>query len=375
VSSDAVLHSRPTQFRTDYGSAPDDILGASSSQQAWNTQPHQLSNGYAAGMPSQNFMARRNVPQNMTIDVPHAYYRSQHPNQMLTPLSAPYMGHFGYTSQRPAALPMKRSGSQPVNGSKASRRSFSGDAHQENVPPRRVTKEDASCMQPVQPPPHTFRRESMPMVWTQHMQAQLPGQPQMINVHPPQQYRQASQPLGYYSMPPQPQSHLPPHMPTQSIPLESSQTTSLAQAPRIHPPPHPGSSTDANSDNGNGGRLIARLPSAASKRPRQASSTSNASSNRTPKPRTSPGRKRNTPSGGTFSWGDTTFINFTPDDGEKLLTGVAPSGSQSKRRREEELAQAGLLAVAAALSRPGSSDGSELGDDNRSKRSRSGNQD
>ena len=115
---------------------------------------------------------------------------------------------------------------------------------------------------------------------------------------------------------------------------------------------------------------MARLPSAASKRPRQPSSTTGTPTHRTPKPRSSPGRKRNAPSGGTFSWGDTTFINFTPDDGEKLLTGVAPSGSQSKRRREED-AQAAFLAVSAAMNRGSSSDGSDV-DDDRSKRSRSG---
>jgi hypothetical protein len=42
---------------------------------------------------------------------------------------------------------------------------------------------------------------------------------------------------------------------------------------------------------------------------------------------------------GGFSWGEATFINFTPDDAEKLLTGVAPSGSQAKRKREEDAAR------------------------------------
>lgn len=42
---------------------------------------------------------------------------------------------------------------------------------------------------------------------------------------------------------------------------------------------------------------------------------------------------------GGFSWGEATFINFTSDDAEKLLTGVAPSGSQNKRKREEEQAR------------------------------------
>jgi hypothetical protein len=62
-----------------------------------------------------------------------------------------------------------------------------------------------------------------------------------------------------------------------------------------------------------------------------------------------------------FSWGETTFINFTPDDAEKLLTGVAPSGSQGKRRREDGM---GSL---------GGEDGTDLSVEmDRSKRSRSG---
>lgn len=69
-----------------------------------------------------------------------------------------------------------------------------------------------------------------------------------------------------------------------------------------------------------------------------------------------------------FSWGETTFINFTPDDAEKLLTGVAPSGSQGKRRRDDGAAEegsAGSLGVGAVSG--------EMGVEmDRSKRSRSG---
>jgi hypothetical protein len=47
------------------------------------------------------------------------------------------------------------------------------------------------------------------------------------------------------------------------------------------------------------------------------------------------------------------FVNFTPEDSQKLLTGVAPSGSsKTKARREQEarekrrkLSEAALLAV------------------------------
>ena len=47
------------------------------------------------------------------------------------------------------------------------------------------------------------------------------------------------------------------------------------------------------------------------------------------------------------------FVNFTPDDSQKILTGVAPSGSsKTKARREQEardkrrkLSEAALMAV------------------------------
>lgn len=70
---------------------------------------------------------------------------------------------------------------------------------------------------------------------------------------------------------------------------------------------------------------------------------------------------------GGFSWGETTFINFTADDAEKLLTGVAPSGSQGKRKREEEAAAAAV----AQGGMVGMMQGVEM-DRERSKRSRSG---
>ena len=85
---------------------------------------------------------------------------------------------------------------------------------------------------------------------------------------------------------------------------------------RVHPPPYMGN-----------GRPIARLPSPIKRR------TTNVSPSKVRSPSS---KRKAAPSGGAFSWGATTFINFTPDDADKLLTGVAPSGSQSKRRREED---------------------------------------
>ena len=93
---------------------------------------------------------------------------------------------------------------------------------------------------------------------------------------------------------------------------------------RVHPPPYPGT-----------GRPISRLPSTPFKTRKISGSPS----------KRSPAKRRavsNTGSGGGggFSFGETLFINFTSDDAEKLLTGVAPSGSQSKRKREEDAARA-----------------------------------
>ncbi|ORY35680.1 hypothetical protein BCR39DRAFT_26993 [Naematelia encephala] len=113
------------------------------------------------------------------------------------------------------------------------------------------------------------------------------------------------------------------------------QTGPITSAPhRVHPPPYPGTQQQV------GSRPIARLPSSPTKRKvsPQADPALLASPTRTTKPR-SPSSKRKAVSssgGGGFSWGETTFINFTSDDADKLLTGVAPSGSQSKRKREEE---------------------------------------
>ncbi|WWD19233.1 hypothetical protein CI109_103691 [Kwoniella shandongensis] len=103
-------------------------------------------------------------------------------------------------------------------------------------------------------------------------------------------------------------------------------------AHRVHPPPHPGTT-------GTTTRPIARLPSPSKAATRKASNTQLSPNRTTPSKARSPsGKRKVTPAngGGGFSWGETTFINFTSDDAEKLLTGVAPSGSQSKRKREEE---------------------------------------
>lgn len=113
---------------------------------------------------------------------------------------------------------------------------------------------------------------------------------------------------------------------------------------RVHPPPHPGTPA----------RPIARIPISPIKQ-RKASAT--------PAKRTPTGKRRGPQPPGTFSWGEATFINFTSEDAEKLLTGVAPSGSQSKRKREEDavkMVEDGVIITGGEMER------------DRSKRSRSG---
>ena len=93
---------------------------------------------------------------------------------------------------------------------------------------------------------------------------------------------------------------------------------------RVHPPPHPGHLDS---------RPIAGIPSTPiSDRARRASVTP---AKRGAVGSTGNGKKSKPPAPGGFNWADAEFVNYTPDDAHKLLTGVAPSGSASKRKREE----------------------------------------
>lgn len=123
---------------------------------------------------------------------------------------------------------------------------------------------------------------------------------------------------------------------------------------RVHPPPDTRSAASVS-------RPVAKMPTSPSKRKVSAS----------PNKRSPAGKKRQPTQPmqpGGFSWGETTFINFTADDAEKLLTGVAPSGSQGKRKREEEAAAAaGGMDMGMMMGM----EGVQM-DRERSKRSRSG---
>jgi hypothetical protein len=147
------------------------------------------------------------------------------------------------------------------------------------------------------------------------------------------------------SHPPSGSTHITPILTNQPLvvhpPVSGGFTYTAPPPHRIHPPPQsaglPMTATAGpfGADNNNGqisaarnNRPMARLPSP---RSRKVSSP--------PKNRSPSGRKRTQTAPGGFSWGEATFINFTSDDAEKLLTGVAPSGSQNKRKREEEQAR------------------------------------
>lgn len=149
----------------------------------------------------------------------------------------------------------------------------------------------------------------------------------------------------------------------------------------VHPPPQPLQPLAQQSQ----ARPIARMPSGGPGRRQRvvtgASSTSTASTatataaSKPKAPRAANGpRKKAVPSGGVNMWGENTFVNYTPADGKKLLSGVAPSGSQNKRKRELDAAAAALAAGQGHLSVPmlyTASSSSIDSNDDRSKRSKS----
>lgn len=96
---------------------------------------------------------------------------------------------------------------------------------------------------------------------------------------------------------------------------------------RVHPPPHPGTNS----------RPIARLPSPSKRKP---SSTLPITPKATPRPKgvRSPPSKLRTPSSPerVSSFGGMTFVNFTSDDADVLLSGVARSGTSWKKKRERD---------------------------------------
>lgn len=298
------------------------------------------------------------------------YQPPQHPVQPMQ-LQQPMQQQQQQQMLVPQPIPMARGASQPIPGASANRRHVTApvppttssgkvpahllraqaivqmqEAKEEEqrqelrrqAASRRVGMAEASVMQPTTPPPtahsrlpqHQKQQQQQIMGWEgpSHPTGTFPvlTTAPLVTVHPPA--------ATYYANP-----------------AASSSTH------RVHPPPHPGNNlTQA--------RPMARLPSGSPGKRRQVSAPTQSSPSNGAKPaKRSPsggaGRKKAPASGGAFSWGETTFINFTSEDAEKLLTGVAPSGSQSKRRRDEETGEGGSV----------ENMGEEM---DRSKRSRSG---
>ena len=112
----------------------------------------------------------------------------------------------------------------------------------------------------------------------------------------------------------------PPPVTVHPPPATYALSTEAPSTPRrVHPPPHPGPSS------GSGHRVIARMPSTPLRRKASGS------------PSKTPSKPRRVASQPAFGFG---FVNYTPDDAEKLLSGVARSGSQPKRRRDDAPAPA-----------------------------------
>ncbi|WWC63485.1 uncharacterized protein I303_106088 [Kwoniella dejecticola CBS 10117] len=184
------------------------------------------------------------------------------------------------------------------------------DAQRREAAARRVGMSEASVMQPTAPAP---RRNQPAIMGWEGPSAQTGSLPvlthtPLVTVHPaPAQYLVTGAPIPVH---------------------------------RVHPPPHPVNAAPMMIAQQQQPRQIARLPSSPN-RVRKVSSQNQlmTPTKTTPKSRAPSSAKRKASNTGGFSFADP-FINFTADDAEKLLTGVAPSGSQSKRKREEEAAAA-----------------------------------
>ncbi|WWC90539.1 uncharacterized protein L201_005475 [Kwoniella dendrophila CBS 6074] len=207
-----------------------------------------------------------------------------------------------------SGLPAHLARAQAIVQQQQAREQAERDSIRREAASRRVGMSEASVMQPTVSQPQSNRRQHQQpaiMGW-EGPSAQTGSLPvlthtPLVTVHPPPaQYIVTGQPVPVH---------------------------------RVHPPPHPSSVQQQP-------RQIARLPSSPMKSRKVSSNTLTTTPNKTPKSRSpSSATKRKASNAGGFSFSDP-FINFTCDDAEKLLTGVAPSGSQSKRKREEEAAAA-----------------------------------
>ncbi|EIW68422.1 hypothetical protein TREMEDRAFT_74278 [Tremella mesenterica DSM 1558] len=317
LSSEGYVPTRHAPHRDLFSYTPQQIpCGPPAPQPLYTTEPspsyNSLGPNHQPRLPPTPRSRRTSQHRQLSIQIhppPHSSYLG---GSLLPP--TPVSANFADLRSQQAALPMARSGSQPLPHTRRMSGGYTdpisnGQIYRAQAYARMQENEDvgqhdfyhrhvsaplhSAAMQPSlsHPGPRTMRWEGHhPDVhYSQHGHEQIQPSPvfthtPLMNIHPPPSHH-------YYPIP-----------------------------PRVHPPPHPGLSQH---------RPIARLPSPKSRRI-------------SPNKRSPSGKRKHVPSGGTFSWGETTFINFTSDDAEKLLTGVAPSGSQSKRKREEEAARLGL---------------------------------
>lgn len=317
VSSDAYSHSRHAPARDLFSYAPQQLPSIlAAPQPLYTSKPSRSHYSGAPGqylrtLPPTPSLASRRVQHGLSIQINPPNF-STYRSSPLPP--TPQSASFG---DLPNGQLLFRAGTQPLpTTAKLSAVDPSQIAHSPGMPAhllraqaivqfqeakeevqrqelrrqvsaRRVGMAEASVMQP-----HPQHRPRPTIVGWEGPSAQTGAMPvltttPLVNLHPP--------PAQYFlgSGPPTPH--------------------------RVHPPPHPGTS-----------RTISGLPSPSRRKPAKVSPPSPY------KARSPAGKRKPASSGGAFSWGEATFINFTPDDADKLLTGVDPSGSRSKRKREED---------------------------------------
>ncbi|WVQ72065.1 hypothetical protein IAR50_001609 [Cryptococcus sp. DSM 104548] len=240
----------------------------------------------------------------------------------------------------PAPVAMQRAETTPIPAAHKTSRSVTLNPSLLSAPRDGQDEEDDGDMEQMRPRKrsrrvsmtdprvgqHTLRRTTQP----------IPPRPLFAShpqIHPPPAY-----PMGISALTRAPLVTV--HPPTQVHP--PPMTYALGGAPstprRVHPPPHPGSSS----------RPIARLPSPRRRSPSSVVETPTPLAE-TPAPRAkrrTASSKKRTPSSSSsasggggeqkFAHGGAMFVNFTSEDADLLLGGVAPSGTMAKRKRDRE---------------------------------------
>ena len=337
VSSDAFVSQRSAPPRDLFSYAPQQIpAGPPAPQPLYTTDPSPSYMHHPRIVAPSFSQQRRASSQGLTIHIQQPHYSTY--NQFpLTPQSATF-GDF--QSQQPQPVQMTRAGTLPMPTTR-----------------RLSTSETSSSVDNSRMPAHLLRAQAIVQMQEakeearrQEMRRQAAGRRvgmAQASVMQPQGHQQQQSHIMGWEGPSAQTASLPvlTTTPLVSIHPPSSYSHMQPTTPhRVHPPPHPGTPS----------RPIARIPISPIKQRKVSAS---------PAKRTPTSKRRGPQAPGTFSWGETTFVNFTSADADKLLTGVAPSGSQSKRKREEDairMVEDGIILTGGEMER------------DRSKRSRSG---